>query len=159
MDILYVNPSRITSGLDAIIKGPPLNLISIAAMVPDHGAKLFDFKVQKFKEKRFRNVLNKTDVVAITSMTPQISHALEVAQIAKEHGCTTIIGGYHPTLAPDYVAQHPAVDYAIRGEGEYTFQETINFLDGNKDHKTIKNIDGLSYKNKDGQVVHNKDRR
>jgi len=159
LEILYVNPSRLTSGLDAIIKGPPLNLISIAAMVPDHGAKLFDFKVQKYKEKRFRSELNKTDIVAITSMTPQISQAFDVAQMAKEHGCITIMGGYHPTLAPDYVAKHPAVDYTIRGEGEHTFREIINYIDGNKDQGAIKNIDGVSYKNKEGQVVHNKDRR
>ncbi len=41
MKILYINPSRIASGLDAIIKGPPLNLISIAVMVPEHEAELF----------------------------------------------------------------------------------------------------------------------
>jgi len=159
LEILYVNPSRLKSGLDAIIKGPPLNLISIAAMVPDHGAKLFDFKVQKYREKKFRNQLNKTDIVAITSMTPQISHAFEVAQMAKEHGCTTVMGGYQPTLAPDSVAKHPAVDYAIRGEGENTFQELISYIDGNRDHKVLKNIDGVSYKNKEGQVIHNKERR
>jgi radical SAM superfamily enzyme YgiQ (UPF0313 family) len=128
-------------------------------MVPDHGAKLFDFKVQKFKERKFHNELNNADVVAITSMTPQISHALEVAQMAKEHGAITIMGGYHPTLAPDYVSKHPAVDYTIRGEGEYTFQELISYLDGNRDRNVLKNIDGVSYKNKEGQVVHNEDRR
>ena len=159
MEILYVNPSRIASGFDAIIKGPPLNLISIAAMVPDHGAKLFDFKVQKYREKKFRNDLNKSDIVAITSMTPQISHAFQVAQMAKEQGCITIMGGYHPTLAPDYVAKHPAVDYTIRGEGEYTFQELVSYLDENRDLKALKDIDGVSYKNKEGQVVHNKERR
>ncbi len=116
MRILYVNPARLESGLDAIIKGPPLSLISIAAMVPEHDAKLFDFKIDKFKEKRFRRELNRHDVVAITSMTPQIDHAFEVAQMAKEQGCTTIIGGYHPTLDPDYVAKHQSVDYAIRGK-------------------------------------------
>ena len=159
MKILYVNPSRISSGFDAIIKGPPLALISIAAMVPDHDAKLFDFKVHKYREKKFRNDLNKADVVAITSMTPQISHALKVAQMAKEQGCTTIMGGYQPTLAPDYVAKHLAVDYTVRGEGEYTFQELINYIDENKAHKALKDIDGVSYKNKEGKVVHNKDRR
>ncbi len=159
MEILYVNPSRLASGLDAIIKGPPLSLISIAAMVPDHGANLFDFKVHKYREKRFRNDLNKTDIVAITSMTPQIYHAFEVAKMAKEQGCITILGGYHPTLSPDYAAKHPAVDYAIRGEGERTFQELVNYIDGNKDQKALKDIDGVSYKNKEGQVVHNKDRR
>ncbi|MHA1912759.1 MAG: B12-binding domain-containing radical SAM protein [Promethearchaeota archaeon] len=159
MKILYVNPSRIASGLDAIIKGPPLNLVSIAAMVPDHDAQLFDFKVQKFHENRFRSLLNKSDVVAITSMTPQISNAFEVAEMAKKQGCTTIMGGYHPSLAPEYVAKHPAVDFTVRGEGEYTFQELIQFLDGNKNPQDLKNIDGVSYKDKEGQVLHNKDRK
>ncbi len=159
MKILYVNPSRIKSGLDAIIKGPPLNLISIAAMVPEHDAEIFDFKVQKYKEKRFHNILNQSDIVAITSMTPQIGHAFEVAEMAKERGCTTILGGYHPTLAPEFVTKHPSVDYTIRGEGEHTFRELITFLDRNKDQMTLRDINGLSYKNKDGKVIHNKERR
>ena len=47
MKILYVNPAKLESGLDAIMKDPPLSLISLAAMVPEHEAKLFDFKVDK----------------------------------------------------------------------------------------------------------------
>ncbi len=158
MKILYVNPSRLEAGLDAIIKGPPLSLISIAAMVPEHDAKLFDFKVHKYKENRFRSLLNQSDLVAITSMTPQISSAFEVAQMAKKSGCTTIIGGYHPTLDPDYVAIHPAVDYAIRGEGEHTFKELINYLDGSNKQVALKDIDGVSYRNNEGKVIHNKER-
>ncbi|MFW9818850.1 MAG: B12-binding domain-containing radical SAM protein [Candidatus Thorarchaeota archaeon] len=159
MKILYVNPARINSGLDAIIKGPPLSLISIAAMVPEHEAKLFDFKVHKYNEKRFRSLLNQSDVVALTSMTPQISHALEIAQMAKEQGCTTIIGGYQPTLAPEYVAKHSEIDYTVRGEGEHTFQELIKFIDQEKNYQSLKDIDGVSFKTKDGKVHHNKDRK
>ncbi|TKJ24238.1 MAG: hypothetical protein CEE43_00715 [Promethearchaeota archaeon Loki_b32] len=159
MKILYVNPARLSSGLDAIIKGPPLNLISIAAMVPEHDAKLFDFKVHKYNEKKFRSLLNQSDIVALTSMTPQISHAFEVAQMAKEQGCTTIIGGYQPTLAPEFVAKHPAIDYTVRNEGEHTFRELVEYLDGNIDEKVLRNIDGISFKNKEGQVLHNKDRK
>jgi len=159
MKILYVNPARLSSGLDAIIKGPPLALISIAAMVPEHDAKLFDFKVHKYKENKFRGLLNQSDIVAISSMTPQISHALEVAEMAKELGCTTIVGGYHPTLAPDYVARHPAVDYTVRGEGEYTFRDLVHYIDEDKNKDDLRKIDGVSYKNKEGKVVHNKDRK
>ncbi|MFX0033185.1 MAG: B12-binding domain-containing radical SAM protein [Candidatus Hermodarchaeota archaeon] len=159
MKVLYVNPARLEAGLDAIIKGAPLSLISIAAMVPDHEAKLFDFKVDRYREKRFRSDLNRYDVVAITSMTPQIYHAFEVAQMAKEQGCHTILGGYHPTLAPEFVACHPAVDFTIRGEGEHTFKEVIDYLDGNKNNISLNQIDGLSYKDKDGTVKHNKERQ
>jgi radical SAM superfamily enzyme YgiQ (UPF0313 family) len=159
MKILYINPARLEAGLDAIIKGAPLSLISIAAMVPEHDARLFDFKVDKYREKRFRNELNRTDVVAITSMTPQIYHAFDVADMAKEHGCTTIIGGYHPTLAPKFVANHKSVDYVIRGEGEHTFKELIDHLNEERDHHALKDIDGLSYKNKTGTIIHNKERQ
>ena len=159
MRILYINPARLEAGLDAIIKGAPLSLISIAAMVPEHDANLFDFKVDKYREKKFRNELNRTDVVAITSMTPQIYHAFDVAEMAKEHGCTTILGGYHPTLAPEFVANHPAVDYAIRGEGEHTFKELIDHLDKGRASLALKNIDGLSYKNKSDKILHNKERK
>jgi radical SAM superfamily enzyme YgiQ (UPF0313 family) len=158
MQILYINPARLESGLDFIIKGAPLSLISIAAMVPEHGASLFDFKVDKYREKKFHRELNRTDVVAITSMTPQIYNAFEVAKIAKEHGCYTIIGGYHPTLAPEFVASNKYVDFTVRGEGEHTFKELIDYLDGNKNNVSLKEIDGISYRNNVGKIVHNKDR-
>ena len=159
MKILYVNPSRLESGLDAVIKAQPLSLISIAAMVPDHEAKLVDFKIKNYSEKKFTRILNRHDVVAISSMTPQIYSAFEVAQMAKKAGCTTILGGYHPTLAPDFVASHPAVDYTVRGEGEHTFKELIDFIENNKNDKSVlKNIRGISYKESNSNVIHNADR-
>ncbi len=159
MKILYINPPKLESGLDAITVSGPLALITIAAMVPKHDAKVLDFKVDKITKKQFRSELNRYDVVAITSMTPQIKSALKAAEIAKEQGCTTIIGGYHPTLAPDYVARHPGVDFTVRGEGENTFRELIDFIDGNKENRALKEIAGVSYKNTNNEVVHNKDRK
>jgi len=159
MRILYINPSRIESGLDAIVKSPPLSLLSIAGMVPDHEAKLFDFKVDKFDEKRFQNELNRCDVAAITSLTPQIYNALEIAKLAKKQGCTTIIGGYHPTLAPEFVAKHDYVDFTVRGEGEHTFKEIIDYLDGNKKQMLLKDIDGISYLNNQNIIIHNEERQ
>ncbi|TFF96015.1 MAG: radical SAM protein [Promethearchaeota archaeon] len=158
MNILYVNPARLQSGLDAIIKGPPLSLISIAGMVPEHGAELFDFKVHKYKEKSFVRKLNRADIVAITSMTPQIDHALEVAEMAKKQGCTTILGGYQPTLAPDYVAKHDFVDFTVRGEGEHTFKELVDYVNDNRKGVELKDIKGVSYLNSKGQIRHNEDR-
>ena len=158
MKILYINPARLESGMDAIITGAPLSLISIAGMVPEHDAKLFDFKVDKYRKKKFRSELNRYDTVAITSMTPQVYSALEVAKMAKDQGCNTIIGGYHPTLVPEFVADHEYVDFTVRGEGEHTFKEIIDYLDGNKKKISIKDIDGISYKNKEGKIIHNSER-
>ena len=158
MRILYVNPGKLNSGLDAIVKGAPLNLVTIAAMVPEHDAELFDFKMDKYKENDFRSLLKNSDIVAITSLTPQISHALVVAKMAKEEGCITILGGYQPTLDPEYVISKKQVDYIIRGEGEHTFKELIDYLSSEKDEGDLEKIDGLSYKRADGSVIHNPER-
>ncbi|MBD3350311.1 MAG: radical SAM protein [Candidatus Lokiarchaeota archaeon] len=158
MKILYVNPGKIEAGLDSVMKGPPLSLLSIAAMVPEHEATLFDFKVDKYKEKKFRKLLREHEVVAITSMTPQITHALEVADMAKEEGAITVIGGYQPTLDPAGVAAHPSIDYCVRGEGEHTFREIINCIDPSTENANIDSILGLSYHDDDGVVHHNDNR-
>lgn len=158
MNILYVNPGKIQAGLDCIIKGPPLALLTIAATVPEHKATLFDFKVDDYNEDAFRALLRKHQIVAITSMTPQIDHALEVAKMAKEQGCITIIGGYHPTLMPEYVAADLNIDFCVRGEGEHTFREIVHFIDSNPQHIEKKDILGVSWRNDQGEVVHNTDR-
>jgi len=158
MRILYINPGVLSSGLDAIVKGAPLNLISLAAMVPDHDAELYDFKMDKYREKHFRSMLNETDVVAITSLTPQIDHALEVAKMAKKQGCITILGGYHSTLDPDQVISQEQVDFVIRGEGEHTFQELINSIEKDYGLQELKAIDGLSHKTHNGKIIHNQER-
>ena len=47
----------------------------------------------------------------------------------------------HPTVLPEEVLGNDAVDYVIRGEGEYAFLELA-------EGKTIANICGLSYQEK-----------
>ncbi len=158
MDILYVNPPSQQSGLDSFSTTPPLNLMTIAAMVPEHTGQLLDFKVEPYDEAAFRAILNKVDVVAITALTPQIHAALVLTKLAKEQGCTTIVGGYHATLDPGFVVANPCVDYVIRGEGEHTFKELVDFIDGNKQNASIKDINGLAYRGKDGAVVLNSPR-
>jgi len=158
MKILYINPGRIRAGLDYVIQGQPLNLMTIAAMVPEHEASLIDYKVQDYNEASLKGELNRHDVVALTSMTPQIYSAINIAELAKAQGCKTIIGGYHPTLSPDFTANRNYIDYVIRGEGEYTFREVIDFLDGNKKNTSKKDIKGISYKDKAGKIIHTEDR-
>ncbi len=159
MHILYVNPAKLQSGLDSIFQSPPLNLMALAGVVPEHDATLFDFKFDKYDEMRFRAELNRADVVAITSLTPQIYDAFDVARLAKEQGCVTILGGYHSTLDPEFVARNPNVDVVVRGEGEHTFKELVDYLDGNPRRVMLKDIDGLLFKDETGTVVQTKPRQ
>lgn len=158
MKILYINPPQIRAGLDYVLKGHPLNLLSIAATVPQHDAKILDFKVQYYNQSWLKSEFNRYDIVAITSLTPQIYNAINIAKLAKKQGCITIMGGYHPTLDPDFVANQPSVDYVIRGEGENTFRELIAFLNGNSKKMSKNQINGISFKNGNGKVIHTNDR-
>ena len=50
------------------------------------------------------------------------------------------------------------VNCANRGEGEHTFKELVYFIDGNQENVKKKDIRGISYKNREGKVIHNADR-
>jgi hypothetical protein len=108
LKILYINPPQIRAGLDYILRGHPLNLLSIAATVPQHDGKVIDFKVKPYSTEELKIQFNRYDIATITSLTPQIYEALNIADLAKDQGCKTIIGGYHPTLDPDFVANYPS---------------------------------------------------
>lgn len=127
-------------------------------MLPEHDAKVLDCKVDKNFEEKIDAEIEWADIVAITSLTPQIDSALYIASKAKLLKKTTIIGGYHATLDPDYVINHPSVDFIVRGEGEHTFKEIVDFLTDNDEKISITEIDGLSFKDGAGNVKHNKPR-
>jgi len=87
------------------------------------------------------------DLFGVTmSATDHIS-GLELCAKAKKEGCTTIVGGYHPTAIPDELMAMPQVDIVCRGEAEVTARELIR--NGGAD-----GILGLSHR-KEGKIVHN----
>jgi anaerobic magnesium-protoporphyrin IX monomethyl ester cyclase len=109
------------------------------------------------------------DLVGISSPTPLIYEAWEAAALGKEQGAITILGGPHLTLMPDESMQHDEVDLVVRGEAEGTIVEIVQALEGaglpgNGPSKLCLPdepwgaIDGLSYRNLAGKIVHNPDR-
>ena len=93
------------------------------------------------------------DVVGITMHTGTYKSVKNIAEIVKEisKGIPVIVGGPHPTLDPEgTLADDNNIDFAVRGEGEYTFLELVQ-------GKSIGDILGVSYKNGD-HIIHNPDR-
>jgi anaerobic magnesium-protoporphyrin IX monomethyl ester cyclase len=101
------------------------------------------------------------DVVGVSSPTPLIYEGWEAAGLAKEAGAVSILGGPHPTLMPDESMQRPEVDLVVRGEAETTLVEIVRALEGNDARgrgfpdDPWSAILGLSYRNAEGEVVHN----
>lgn len=133
---------------------PPLALQYIAAYVEDLvEVKILDSKAGNLSFKQVRKEIAKyqPDLVGLTvPVTSAINDVLRYAKLAKEFGVTTVIGGWHPTLAVEETLSSPWIDIVVRGEGEFTFRELI-------ETGSPENVDGLSYIS-NGKIVHNPDR-
>jgi radical SAM superfamily enzyme YgiQ (UPF0313 family) len=93
------------------------------------------------------------DIVGISMFTGAYKSAKIVAQLAKEINpeIKVVIGGPHSTLSPqETLIKNNEFDYAIRGEGEYTFLELVQDC-------PLEEIKGLSYK-KGNEIIHNQER-
>ena len=78
--------------------------------------------------------------VAITVMPgPQLVHAVPLTRRLKQRftRIPIIWGGYFPSLYPKAVLNAPYVDWVVRGQGEKTFPELLEVLDGRRDPKSV----------------------
>lgn len=84
-------------------------------------------------------------VVAITAKTPSFNNALQTARLLKEIApeAVLVVGGSHPTAMPEHAAAPAVFDYLVLGEGEETFRELLNHLDGNG--RAPEEIAGLAF--------------
>ena len=90
------------------------------------------------------------DMVGVTAMTPTIRGALEAAQLAKDEGAMTVVGGVHMSIFPHETLRYPQVDFGIVGEGEHTIVELCDALERDG---TFSSIPGVCYKKPDGEIV------
>ncbi len=148
--ILLVKPPG-RKGLGFASDVIPIGLEYIAASLENivDEVNIIDMELEKSSFHTFLDAIN-PDLVAITMSATDHEEGLRIAKIAKEKGCATVLGGYHPTAIPDELLSHPQVDLIVRGEGEYTMKELVL-------GDSFKDIPGLSYQ-EDGKIVHNSDR-
>jgi anaerobic magnesium-protoporphyrin IX monomethyl ester cyclase len=166
MKILLVYPPfQVGSGMGKVMCSPPLSLMQLAGMVPDHEVEILDLNVNPHMTiADIEQKIAKFDIVGITSMTNMLNVALKLCKLARRNDVTTVLGGFHPTLKPE-VMKYPEIDYIVRGEGENTFKELVEgipppeilglgYRDNgryilNEPRPFIQNLDGLPYPRKD----------
>ena len=88
-------------------------------------------------------------IVGITAMTPTIKGAFEAAEIAKNLGKITLIGGVHMSIFPLETLQRNSVDFGIIGEGE---ESMVQFCKAVENDESYEDVEGLCYK-KDGRII------
>lgn len=159
MKILLAQPAPFEPGrlgLENIIwLSEPVALTSLAAMVPDHEVRILDMRLEV--DLAFNETLREfqPDLVGVTSMTTDCYQAKALLEIAKGtlgERCVTIVGGHHPTLAPESF-EDPCVDVMCIGEGEDSFRELITHLDAGGRPDSLGEIPGLRFRDSSGRWV------
>ena len=125
--------------------GIPISLLSLATPSIDAGydVKLIDQRVEPHWKVILEDELKKDPLcVGISSMTgPQLRYALEVSKLVKEYGTAPVVwGGTHVSLLPEQTINNENIDIVVDGEGEETFPELLQALDGNRPLSTVKGI-------------------
>lgn len=162
MRILLLAMPDTADVIDYFFRSPNLAVVSLAGNLPKHDVRVLDLVTCKPKVgERLKEVLNdfRPQLVGMSAMTFQFDTLLRVARVVRAWDKTVRLaaGGYHATLMTQEIAAERSLslDYLIRGEGEETFRELADHLDG--DGSDLSRIMGLSYRNDDGWR-HNPDR-
>ncbi|MFP4055367.1 MAG: B12-binding domain-containing radical SAM protein [Candidatus Brocadiia bacterium] len=106
--------------------GPPLGLLTVAAMLPEHwGKRLVDLNVRRLR----RRDLEWADCAFISAMAVQRQGARQLIERCKEAGLTVVAGG------PLFTAEHqdfPHVDHIVLGEAEAVVGELAADLEARR---------------------------
>lgn len=175
MRVLLINPpNSLEVGTDFKINVfQPIGLAYVAAMLEKNKikVKILDALAEGFDRERVINgrkmiglsyeeiakVIKdyKPDVVGVGAPFSFQAHEMHaVINLVKiiNNKIITIAGGSHVTIQPEEVLANKNVDYIIRGEGEYAMLELVRAL---QKKEKLKNIGGLSYRDKKGKIINN----
>jgi anaerobic magnesium-protoporphyrin IX monomethyl ester cyclase len=139
----------------------PLSILSIAAVAEGKAEyAIVDGNLDPHPTETLLSHLkdHPVELLAVTVMPgPQTVGAVESCrEIRSQFPQVPIVwGGYFASNYTSAVLNASYVDFAVRGQGEWTFLELLDALRGLRDFKSIQ---GLSYKAVDGKTYHNPER-
>jgi anaerobic magnesium-protoporphyrin IX monomethyl ester cyclase len=123
---------------------PPLGLAYLAAFLRKEGfskVSILDTTWESLKAG-LENVGSKPDIIGISLLTPYFKKALVVAEQVRKMfpEAILVVGGPHPTVAPEHTFQVLKPDFAVTGEGEVTFCELVKTLASGENPRSVKGI-------------------
>ncbi len=130
----------------------PTWLAQPAALIP--GSKLIDAPPARTTLEQVIDVAKDQDLVILHTSTPSFASDIKVAEALKQAKPSLKIGliGAKVAVEPEpSLTKSSAVDFVAREEFDFTIKEIAEGRDWSK-------IDGISYRNDSGVIVHNSDR-
>lgn len=169
MRVLLVHPNSISGGyiipaitsLSAVLKeeGHSVNLFDTTFFESDKAddimmkEKHLEFKkvdLSKYGVSRkkvdikqeFENKINefKPDLIAISVVSSEFDFLMSFLDVKEKFNIPVVVGGVHPTVAPDEVIKKKCVDIICIGEGEGAIVELVSKIENGEDITKIKNL-------------------
>lgn len=108
---------------------PPLGIASIGAVLLEkgHDVKLIDDSIED--EATLVEAIKWADVVGVSALTSNARRGREIGHQAKKLGKFVVLGGPHPTVAPEYFLNDGCCDITVQSEGDYTMPEVVEKKD------------------------------
>ena len=131
---------------------PRLGAVLLPTILRERGYEVKAF-VENVAEPDW-SFIESSDLVYISTITSTAIRAYRMAKRLKALDIPVIIGGTHPTFLPDEALEY--ADFVIRGEGEHSLVELLEYME--KGTPALTGIKGLSYRGRDGRIVHNTSR-
>ncbi len=135
----------------------PYGIAYVTAVMKEHGFNVFcldlsfsDTPVEEQLEVSLRQ--NKIDVVCTGGMSIEFREINEVIDVVKriDKRLVTVVGGAIITSDPAMAVENMKIDYAVRGEGEYTMVELAASLCRGE---VPENVAGLAWLGADKKMV------
>lgn len=162
--VLLVNPSMEELYENAKVKAavpiyPPLNLLTIATGLLEDGHEVRVIDLDTYSKKEIYTQLGKAlnelkpDVLGITFTSALFTQCMKIVSMARQMfpGILVVAGGAHASSDAESTLKKTNIDVAIMGEGDFTLQEMLQ-------GKKLKDVLGIAWKDKEGNVHINKKR-
>lgn len=143
---------------EATMIAPPMGLAYIAGHLRDKGVEVqvLDMAAMRSTDELEKKWIKESnaDMVAMAATTNTVMLTYDLAKVTKEvlPNAKVAVGGPHPTMEPTRTLEEcPEIDYCVISEAEETMLELAQ---GKKD----KDILGISYRDKSGNIIVNANR-
>lgn len=139
--VALINPGREKS----FSCNEPLNLGFIAGYLEKNNVevKIIDELAGQDVKKELEKY--RPDIAGITATTPVAPDAYGIADLARQMGILTVMGGVHATVLPEEALQHANI--VVKGEGELAMLDIVRegITSGIVSRPFIKNIDEIPW--------------
>ena len=136
----------------------PMSIAYLGAVLEQDGVEVLgvDQIPRMLSNQELVNFLKseKVDVAGFSLLTNTVSNVVEIVDLLRKDApeIKVLMGNQHATIYADDILQEGQADLIVRGEGEITLRDTVRALANGGD---LSAVEGLSYRDQDGTVVHN----